>query len=726
MPNIATLLSTHFRAAICAAFGEAAGNADPLVGPSSESRRGDQQEQHGDFQSNAAMSLAKRIGQKPREVAEKIKANLNLGEMASEVSVAGPGFINVKLSHAWLAKELQKLVPSASSAIPPAGSESGSKSGNTSFSRSTPSPGTPGEGRGEGLQSWPIENAPHPNPLPEYRARGSETRLGVEVVASPQTVVVDYSGPNVAKEMHVGHLRSTIIGDAISRILDFQGHTVIRRNHIGDWGTQFGRVMLGLWYESVAIGTGQLSKLNEWMANRTIPQKLDGETATQAAARRDEERKYLEPIVVWHQKSIDLDPNGIKYFAPYVNSRFPSLPRLQDLYTFATKVTSLEAAELFTINHARWGPIKLSELPSKIATFVQAPFSWDGRNEQEQIAWLKSVTITLDACDEIYEDLGVLLKRSDVVGESAYHANLPIVVRHLLDQKIAEQSAGAIVVFTDGKDKPPFIIQKSDGGYLYGTTDLAAVYLRININKAQRIIYVHDSRQAHHFAQLFAVARKAGWADGVSLEYAPFGTMLGEDGKPFKTRSGGTVKLKELLDEAEERAMAVVTAKNPDLPEEQKKSIAHAVGIGGVKYADLNKDRISDYVFSFDKMLALDGNTAPYLQYAHARIASILAKAQGTSSLGVIALESPFEITLAKHILRFPEVIEAVAGDLKPHLLCTYLYDLAVKFSGFYENCPVIQSQEPTRSSRLALCGLTAGTLKLGLDLLGIECPYPM
>jgi arginyl-tRNA synthetase len=273
----------------------------------------------------------------------------------------------------------------------------------------------------------------------------------------------------------------------------------------------------------------------------------------------------------------------------------------------------------------------------------------------------------------------------------------------------------------------PLIIQKSDGGFLYGTTDLAAIRYRVRELGARRIIYTHDSRQAQHFAQVFWTARQAGWADEVSLEYAPFGTMLGEDNKPFKTRSGDTVKLKDLLEEAESRALALVTAKNPDLPEQQRRDIARAVGIGGVKYSDLSKDRTSDYVFSFEKMLALDGNTGPYLQYAYARIKSIFRKAGMTAvPASGLRLDTAHELSLAKHLLRFGEIIDLVARELKPHHLATYLYGLATRFSAFYENCPVLSSEEPTRSSRLRLSDLTARTLAQGLDLLGIEHPEQM
>jgi arginyl-tRNA synthetase len=570
MPTIHSQLADRFAAAITAAFGT---SADPLIGLS-------QNEQFGDYQSNAAMGLAKTLGQKPRDVAEQIKAKLDLGGMAEQVSIAGPGFINVKLSHPWLAAELQNLLP--------------------------------------------------------------QERLGVDKAADPRTVVVDYSGPNVAKEMHVGHLRSTIIGDAISRVLEFEGHTIIRQNHIGDWGTQFGMLIEHL-IDSIGLQAIRTAAFN------------------------------IADLNVFYQQA---------------KTKFDSDPGFAE--RSRKRVVMLQSKEPDT--YESWRMLRL-------------------KSEEH--------------FDDIYGRLSVKLSvRGDVRGESDYNAMLPDVVADLEKIGLAVESDGATVVFIDGPEKVPMIVKKADGGYLYSTTDLAAIRFRVKHLHAQRIVYVHDSRQAHHFRQLFATAKKAGWADGVELDYAPFGTMLGEDGKPFKTRSGGTVKLKDLLDEAEQRALAVVTSKNPDLPAEQKTAIAHSVGIGAVKYADLAKDRIADYVFSFDKILALDGNTAPYLQYAHARIRSIFRKAGDYQKQ--IKLESPFEVSLAKQILRLGEVIEQVARDLKPHLLCTYLYELATKFSGFYENCPVIQSAEPLRSSRLALCDLTARALALGLDLLGIQHPNQM
>jgi arginyl-tRNA synthetase len=321
--------------------------------------------------------------------------------------------------------------------------------------------------------------------------------------------------------------------------------------------------------------------------------------------------------------------------------------------------------------------------------------------------------------------LGVLLTPEHERGESFYNDRLAEVVSELTDKGIAEESEGAIVVFTKGQPAP-LIVQKSDGGFGYGTTDLAAVKFRIQDLHADRVVYFVDARQSQHFAQVFDAARRAGWADKTSLEHAAFGTMLGPDGKPFKTKTGGTVKLKDLLDEGTDRAFKLVTDRSPEVPEDRRRAIAERVGIGAIKYADLAKDRISDYAFSFDAMLSLDGNTAPYLQYAYARIQSIFRKAAGSASNGTIKLDAPHEIALAKQILRLGEVIELVAKDLKPHLLCQFLYDLATKFSGFYENCPVLSSEEPIRSSRLALCKFTADTMATGLDLLGIEHPDQM
>ncbi len=639
MQTVLAQLDQIVKDAIREAFGI---DAPALVGVS-------QNDKFGDYQSNAAMGLVKPVAEKtgtslnPRAIAEQIKAKLQLGKIASEVIIAGPGFINIRLSPAWLAQRLEAIAP--------------------------------------------------------------DKRIGVEIAANPQTVVVDYSGPNIAKEMHVGHLRSTIIGDAISRVLEFQKHKIIRQNHIGDWGTQFGRVVLAIWYHVMA---GQLDQT----------ELLDSLMAQMREAKDDLVKAVVvQSLAELHRQMLHADPDGTRLFEPGLKSLHIQLPVLEALYQFVSAVTDFPTAQIEII-----GDRSLAELPRLFTTYIQNPH--ESRNRQEQLAWRKASEATLEACKEIYSLLGVKLRPEDIRGESAYQNDLPEIVSELKSSGVAVDSEGAVVVPIPDYESP-LMIEKSDGGYLYGTTDLAAIRYRITKLGAQRIVYTHDSRQQEHFAKVFWTARKIGWAKTVLLEYAPFGTILGEDGKPFRTRGGKTVRLKDLLDEAQERAMTAVTEKQPDLPNDRRKSIAHAVGIGAVKYGDLSKDRVSDYTFSFDKMLALDGNTAPYLQYAHARVRSIFRKA-GDAKPGAIRLESPFELALAKHILRLGEVIELVARELKPHHLCAYLYEMATRFSGFFENCPVIQSEPEVRASRLALCDLTARALELGLDLLGIEHPDQM
>lgn len=647
MQTIAKQLDQAFRTAIRAAFDL---DADPLIGVS-------QNEKFGDYQSNAAMGLAKQLtektGQKtnPRAVAEQIEAKLDLGEMAQEISIAGPGFINVKLAPAWLARQLEQLA--------------------------------------------------------------SVSRLGIERVQAPKRVIVDYSGPNIAKQMHVGHLRSTIMGDAISRLLSFQGHEVIRQNHIGDWGTQFGRVVLAMWYAAMAEHFGQMELL----------QKLAAELRQKAT-----QDQAVRQVAELHRKYITEDPDGTTIFEPYLRHVTLDLSQLESLYTFVSSLTELPVAAEERVPHPVHGNRRLEELPRLVTSFIQNPS--DPRNKQEMLAWEQARRITLETCNEIYKRLDVQLAEPDIQlepivrGESFYNDRVAGVVSELLEKGIAARSEGAVVVQVPGFEAP-LLIQKSDGSYLYGTTDLAALKFRLTELRASEVIYTHDSRQSQHFAQVFWTVRQAGWASNAELEYAPFGTMLGDDGRPFRTRGGGTVKLKDLLDEAEERALAVVTEKNAELPESQRRQIAHSVGIGAVKYADLSKDRVTDYKFSFDKMLALDGNTAPYIQYAHARVKSILRKA-GSGGGPPLQLESPYELSLARQILRLGELLDLAAREVKPHYLCTYLYELATQFSGFFENCPVIQSAEPTRSSRLLLVRLVAGALELVLDLLGIEHPNEM
>jgi arginyl-tRNA synthetase len=649
MPTITSQLDTAFRLAITSAFGR---EADPLIAQS-------QNENFGDYQSNAAMGLAKVIAEmtgsksNPRAIAEQIKAKLDLGEMAAEVSIAGPGFINVKLSPAWVTKQLTQVA--------------------------------------------------------------GDMRLGIETVAEPQTVVVDYSGPNIAKEMHVGHLRSTIIGDCIARVLAEQGHNVIRQNHIGDWGTQFGKVVFAVWYAVMAESYGLAKVLEQQIAACFRPDWAKDTVA---------QERLLGEIAGFDQRFVRDDPKDALYLRKLEQSHL-SLTRLEQLYRFISSATDTEAAGRFYVfSEKRQEWLSLAAIPRMVTTFIQNPGKEE--NVPEKRTWEIATETTLETSRLIYRQLGVLLEQGDERGESTYREDLAAIVNELRERGVATDSEGAVVVFLRGYSTP-LMVQKSDGGYLYGTTDLAAIKYRARTLGADRIIYTHDSRQAQHFAQVFATAHQAGWAEAVSLEYAPFGTMLGEDGKPFRTRSGGTVKLQDLLDESEQRALAVVVQRNPDLTVERQKTVAHAVGIGGVKYSDLSKDRTSDYMFSFDKMLALEGNTAPYLQYAHARIRSIFRKAleQGAKP-GELRLESPFELALAKHVLRLADAISLVARELKPHHLCSYLYELATKFSGFYENCPVLKSEEAVRASRLALCDVAGRTLALGLELLGIEHPEEM
>jgi len=618
MPTIAYELDQAFRTAIREAFDV---DTDPLVGAS-------QSDKFGDYQSNAAMGLAKilsdKTGQKsnPRVIAEQIKARVTqaLGNMVTEVTIAGPGFINVRLNPAWVSSKLHEI--------------------------------------------------------------SSDKTLGLTLAPSPQIVVVDYSGPNIAKEMHVGHLRSTIIGDAIANVIETLGHTVIRQNHIGDWGTQFGMLIRYLLEEGPST--------NLWHMSGVATVQVPGQFVEVGRIRVQD----LESFYRAAKTKFDVDP------------QFKDRARLG--------VVALQAGDRTSIT-----------------------------------AWQAIVEETRRHFQPLYDRLRVKLTQEHERGESFYNPMLLGIVKVLREKQLAIESDGATVVLVEGFESP-LIIQKTDGGYLYGTTDLAALRYRVDDLHASRIIYVTDSRQSQHFAMVFAVGKQAGWVDDVSLEHAPFGTMMGEDGKPFKTRSGDTVKLKDLLDEAEVRAMTLVTAKNPDLPEEHRKQIARAIGIGAVKYSDLSKDRVSDYVFSWDKMLAMDGNTGPYLQYAYARIRSIHRKAHEGKQLASgaqsdapaapsdapasqpnapapsITLDSPFELALAKHILRLGETMDVVARDLKPHVLCLYLYELASKFSSFYENCPVLKSEEPLRTSRLMLSDLTARTLALGLDLLGIEHPEQM
>lgn len=537
----------------------------------------------GDYQVNGVMSAAKSLRIAPRTLAQNVVDALQLDDLASKIEIAGPGFINITLNSVWLGQQLSTALHAA--------------------------------------------------------------HLGVERVRQPQTIVVDYSSPNLAKEMHVGHLRSTIIGDAVVRVLEFLGHRVLRQNHVGDWGTQFGMLIA-----------------------------------------------YIERQRATDESQLTL-----------------ALDDLEGFYRNAKQAFDADSAFADT---ARAYVVKLQQGDTQCLAL-----------------WRHFIDVSMSHCERIYERLGVTLRRGDVHAESAYNIELPQIIDALRNQGLLRESEGAQCVFLDefsGKEGTPLpaIVQKSDGGYLYTTTDLAAVRYRAQTLGAQRILYFVDARQNLHLKQVFAIARRAGFISAsCTLEHHPFGTMMGEDGKPFKTRSGGTVKLVELLDEAEQRAYRSVTEKNPDLSEGERRTIARTVGIAAVKYADLSKNRINDYLFNWDQMLALEGNTAPYLLYAYTRIASIFRKGElsDTHLTGQIAINEPAERDLALVLARFSETVETVATDCYPNLLGNYLYQLAGVFMQFYENCPVLKAEDPTRSSRLLLCRLTAAVLKCGLELLGIE-----
>ena len=636
----------------------------------------------GDYQANGVMALAKQMKTNPRKLVEDVVKNLDLSDICEEPEVAGPGFINLRLKAEFVAHGLLEI-----------------------------------------------------NKSPD--------NLGIQKTSEPKTIVVDFSSPNIAKEMHVGHLRSTIIGDCICRMLECQGHNVIRQNHIGDWGTQFGKVILGLWHVCMA---------------KEVHKKSYYEDELELLNRNKNDRNKLYDICLkirdrhnndyLNDKEKDFgDANRI--FGPFLQ-RLPEIakeiwPNILASYQYVNLMDDILVGMNLSIysrevvnDEVKRIEIPYENLSRRITVMLQR--GDPKRDKQERDAWNAVKEITMQHCNQIYKRLNVTLEHPrDTRGESYYNPILPDVVETLKQRGLAELSEGAICVFPSGfKNKEgqrlPFIIQKSDGAYLYATTDLAALRYRVNELKADAIIYVTDARQKLHFEMLFAAIREAedaGWVnEKVDLEHITFGTMLGEDGTPLKARSGENVKLKELLDEAVERAMAVVEEKNPELPPDKKKEIAKAVGIGAVKYADYSNNRTSDYVFSFDKMLAMDGNTAPYMQYAYARIKSIERKAQSKevdidtelADVKSLNLSDSAELDLAKCLIRYGEAIQAAAADYRPNYLTAYLYDLAQKFSAFYTNCPVLVAGPEKRPTRLLLCDLTARTIRHGLrELLGID-----
>lgn len=538
--------------------------------------------QFGDYQANGIMPAAKKLGLNPREFAQNVLDKADLQDIAEKTEIAGPGFINIFLKNTWLAENINRAV--------------------------------------------------------------QDPKLGVHN-PEKQTVVVDYSSPNVAKEMHVGHLRSTIIGDAVVRTLEFLGNHVIRANHVGDWGTQFGMLIAYL-------------------------EKMENEHASEM------ELSDLEAFYRAAKKHYDEDP------------------------VFAEK--------------ARNYVVKLQS-----------------GDEYCRTMWQKLVKITMQQNQHNYDRLNVTLTYKDVMGESLYNPMLPGIVEDLKKQGLAVEDDGALVVYLDefkNKDGDPMgvIVQKKDGGFLYTTTDIAAAKYRYETLKAHRALVFSDTRQSQHMQQAWLITRKAGYVpDSFQLEHKNFGMMLGKDGKPFKTRSGDTVKLADLLDEAIERAGVLISQKSTALSEQEKADVIEAVGIGSVKYADLSKNRTTDYVFDWDNMLSFEGNTAPYMQYAYTRIRSIFNRSQIALSeveQAKLNITDEKERALAIKLLQFEEAVQVVGKEGTPHVLCAYLYELAGVFSSFYEHCPILNNDDQqVKLSRLKLALLTERTLKQGLDLLGIK-----
>ncbi|MGR3808358.1 arginine--tRNA ligase [Pasteurella testudinis] len=570
--NIQHILSQKIKQAMIAAGAEQ--HCDALVRQSGKP-------QFGDYQANGIMAAAKKLAMPPRDLAQQVINQLDLGDLIEKVEIAGPGFINIFLKNSWLAQQSRQLL-----------------------------------------------QQPHL----------------LDKTTRPQTIVADYSAPNVAKQMHVGHLRSTIIGDAVVRVLQYLGHNVIRANHVGDWGTQFGMLIA-----------------------------------------------YLEKVENEHAEDL-------------------ALSDLEAFYRAAKQSYDSDA-----------------EFAEKSRNYV---VKLQGGDQYCLTMWRKLVDITMQQNQQTYDRLNVTLSNDDVMGESLYNPMLPGIVADLKAKGIAVEDQGAVVVFLDefkNKDGEAMgvIIQKSDGGFLYTTTDIAAAKYRHDVLHADRALYFTDSRQSQHLQQAWTIVRKAGYIpDSMSLEHFNFGMMLGKDNKPFKTRSGDTVKLTDLLDEAIERAEQLIRAKNPDLSEQALQQVVEAVAIGAVKYADLSKNRTTDYVFDWDNMLSFEGNTAPYMQYAYTRIHSIFSRSgiNPDSLQGNISLSEEKERTLAIKLLQFEEAVQTVAKDGTPHVLCAYLYELAGIFSSFYEHCPILNADDQAlKDSRLQLAALTQNTLQQGLDLLGIK-----
>jgi len=563
--------------------------------------RRSQDAKFGDYQANLAMPLGKRLRRSPREVASEVIARLDVADLCHPPEIAGPGFINLRVKDEWLVERLSAAI--------------------------------------------------------------SDPQLGVTKVATPRAFVVDYSAPNVAKPMHVGHIRSTVIGDALCRVLRFLGHKVISDNHIGDWGTQFGMILYG--YRHF----------------------------------RNEEAYRRNPV-----------------------------EELSRLYKLVRRLMDYQADETAKTNDSELAQLSAQHPQINAAVLAETAKLHAGDSENRRL-WKEFLPYCEDEIERMYRRLHVSFDYT--LGESFYQDRLAGVVDELLRRGIARESDGAICIFFD-EHETPMIVRKKDGAFLYGTTDLATICYRMKTWRPNAILYVVDHRQSLHFQQLFTAARLLDYKD-VELQHISFGTVLGDDGRPFKTRSGDTVGLEGLLDEAVRRALEIVATSDdakpdgPELSDEQRRRIAETVGIAALKYADLTQNRTSDYVFSYDKMLAMTGNTATYMQYAYARVRSIFARgkvdAEALRTSGApILLTAPAERALAMELFRFSETLELTVADYRPNHLTSYLLDLANCYSTFFEQCHVLRAEsDELRQSRLLLCDLTARTIEKGLDLLGIK-----
>jgi arginyl-tRNA synthetase len=591
---------------------------------------------HGDFQSNTALVQAKIAKANPRDLAQQLADAIRLDGVADKPEIAGLGFLNLRLTPEYVAAQVE--------------------------------------------QRW------------------ADPRLGIAPVANSETIVIDYSGPNIAKEMHVGHLRSTILGDALARIHVFLGHQVIADNHLGDWGTSFGMILFGYKRDG-------------------DPEKL-----------RQDPFGHLEAIYQQVQAEVKTEEHSLwnETFDKFLAEEPPG-------------ETQRESAKAKADAAVRTLSTPINEAAKRELVLLQ-----QGDAENHRI-WEQFRTFSLAALEVIYQKLGVQFDHT--LGESFYNDALPHVVSDLLKRFVARESEGAVAIFSGGqlppKDDPflvsdggefrdnPLLIRKSDGGYNYATTDLATIKYRHDHFHADRVIYVVDGRQQMHFKQVFDASRRWGF-DKMKLEHVWFGTILGPDKKPMKTKEGGNIKLKFLLNEAEERAGRIIDekrlaragekAEEAPLGEHQRAMLARMVGLGALKYADLAQNRNLDYVFSWDKLLAFDGNTAPYLQNAYVRVRAIFRKAGVEQAVAAkVDLREPAELALGKKLLDLADSVHLAADEYRPHYLCQYLFELATLFHKFYESCPVLGAADDVRASRLVLCDLTARTLALGLNLLGID-----